>query len=242
MSHTTTTPKSTATGGKWPKPFPELTEEQHRIRDDFMKYFHEIYTDNYGRVSKFNHSYAVHSFRPGIRTLEIGAGLGEHLDFEDGAAQEYVALELRDEMAAVIEEARPQISTHVGDIEEGTGLPDASFDRVIAIHVLEHLRNLPAALDEVQRVLKPGGVFEVVIPCEGGLGYAMGRRVTSQRVFEKRYNTSYDWYIKTEHFNVPDEVVEELDARFERERREFWPLKLPSVNLNLCIGLTYRKA
>jgi ubiquinone/menaquinone biosynthesis C-methylase UbiE len=227
---------------KWPKPFPELTEEQHRIRDDFMKYFHEIYSDSYGAVAKFNHTYPLPSGRPGIRTLEVGAGLGEHLDFEDATEQDYVALELRDEMAAVITEKHPEVSTIVGDVEAGLDVPDASFDRVVAIHVLEHLRNLPPALDEIRRVLKPGGVFEVVIPCEGGLGYALGRRVTSQRVFEKRYGTSYGWYIKTEHFNVPGEIVPELDARFTRERRSFWPLKVPSVHLNLCLGLTYRKA
>jgi phosphatidylethanolamine/phosphatidyl-N-methylethanolamine N-methyltransferase len=226
---------------KWPKPFPELTDEQLRIRDDFMKYFHEIYSDSYGAVAKFNHTYPLRTARPGIRTLEIGAGLGEHLDFEDAAGQDYVALELRDEMAAVIAAKHPEASTHVGDVEAGLDVPDASFDRVIAIHVLEHLRNLPPALDEVRRVLKPGGVFEVVIPCEGGLGYALGRRVTSQRVFEKRYGTSYDWYIKTEHFNVPGEIVPELDARFTRERRAWWPLKVPSVHLNLCLGLTYRR-
>jgi ubiquinone/menaquinone biosynthesis C-methylase UbiE len=231
----------TQTQTKWPKPLPELTEEQSRIRDDFMKYFHEIYSDSYGAVAKFNHTYPLRTARPGIRTLEIGAGLGEHLDFEDASTQEYVALELRDEMAAVISEKHPEASTHVGDVELGLDVPEASFDRVIAIHVLEHLRNLPPALDEVHRVLKPGGVFEVVIPCEGGLGYALGRRVTSQRVFEKRYKTSYDWYIKTEHFNVPGEIIPELDARFTRDRSSWWPLKVPSVHLNLCIGLTYRK-
>jgi SAM-dependent methyltransferase len=230
-----------STQSKWPKPFPELTDKQLRIRDDFMKYFHEIYSDSYGAVAKFNHTYPLPTARPGIRTLEIGAGLGEHLDFEDAAGQDYVALELRDEMAAVIAAKHPEASTHVGDVEAGLDVPDASFDRVIAIHVLEHLRNLPPALDEVRRVLRPGGVFEVVIPCEGGLGYALGRRVTSQRVFEKRYGTSYDWYIKTEHFNVPGEIVPELDARFTRERRAWWPLKVPSVHLNLCLGLTYRR-
>jgi SAM-dependent methyltransferase len=227
---------------RWPKPFPELTDEQLRIRDDYMKYFHEIYSVRYGAVAKFNHTYPLSSARAGIRTLEIGAGLGEHLDFEDASEQEeYVALELRDEMAAVIAEAHPGISTLVGDVVAGLDVPDASFDRVVAIHVLEHLYNLPPALDEVRRVLKPGGLFEIVIPCEGGFGYALGRRVTSKRVFEKRYKMDYDWYIKSEHFNVPGEIMAELETRFTRQRSSWWPLKVPSVNLNLCLGLTYRR-
>jgi SAM-dependent methyltransferase len=227
---------------RWPKPFPQLTDEQLRIRDDYMKYFHEIYSERYGAVAKFNHTYPLSSARPGIRTLEIGAGLGEHLDFEDASEQEeYVALELRDEMAAVIAQAHPGISTLTGDVVAGLDVPDASFDRVIAIHVLEHLNNLPPALDEVRRVLKPGGLFEIVIPCEGGFGYALGRRVTSKRVFEKRYKMDYDWYIKSEHFNVPSEIMAELDTRFIRARSSWWPLKVPSVHLNLCLGLTYRR-
>lgn len=225
----------------WPKPMPVLTDEQVAIREDFMKYFHEIYSDNFGAIARFNHNYPLRSVRAGDRTLEIGAGLGEHLDFEDATKQDYTALELRQEMADVIAEKYPHVTTVAGDIEERLAFEDGTFDRAIAIHVLEHLRNLPAALDEVRRLLKPGGRFSIVIPCEGGLGYAVGRKVTSQRIFEKRYKTSYGWYIKTEHFNVPREVVEELDKRFEREDRAFFPLKVPSVHMNLCLGLTYRR-
>jgi SAM-dependent methyltransferase len=226
---------------KWPKPVPELTPEQVAIRDDFMKYFHEIYSDKFGAVAKFNHRYARRSAKAGIRTLEVGAGLGEHLEFEDARDQDYVALELRPEMAEVIAERYPHVSTVTGDVEQRLPFDDASFDRVVAIHVLEHLPNLPAALDEIHRILRPGGVVAVVIPCEGGLGYALGRRLTSQRIFEKRYDTSYDWYIKTEHFNVPSEITAELDRRFTRSHSHWFPLRAPSVHLNLCLGLTYAR-
>lgn len=225
----------------WPKEVPQLTPEQQRISDDWMKYFHEIYSDSYGAVAKFNHTFPLASARPGLRTLEIGAGLGEHLDFEDASLGEYVALEMREEMAEVIVAKHPEAQTHVGNVEEGLDLPDASFDRAIAIHVLEHLPNLPAALDEVCRVLKPGGTFEVVIPCEGGFGYGLGRRLTSQRKFEKRYGVAYEPYIKLEHVNEPHEIVPELESRFAVARRSFWPLRLPSVHLNLCIGLSCTK-
>jgi SAM-dependent methyltransferase len=225
----------------WPKPMPQLTDEQLRIRDDHMKRFHEAISNTYGAISRFNHAYPLPSVRPGIRTLEIGAGLGEHLDFEDATKQEFVALELRQEMADVIAEKYPEAQTCVGDVEQGLAFPDASFDRVIAIHVLEHLPNLPVALDEVRRVLKPGGVFEIVIPCEGGLAYTLGRKVTAQRAFEKRYGVPYGWCIESEHFNVPREIIHELDARFERGRRKFWPLRIPSVDVNVCIGLSYHR-
>jgi SAM-dependent methyltransferase len=221
---------------------PKLTAEQKAIRDDFMQHFYEQFSDRYGAIAWFSHIYPKRTSRPGLRTLDIGAGMGEHLDFEDARDQHYVALELRPEMARVIEERHPYVSTLVGDAEEALPFDDASFDRVIAIHVLEHLRNLPAALQEVRRVLRPGGAFAIVIPCEGGLAYGVGRRFTSQRIFEKRYHTSYDWYIRTEHFNVPAEIVAELDQRFEPEHRTFFPTKVPSVHLNVCMGLTYRRS
>ncbi|WP_051323873.1 class I SAM-dependent methyltransferase [Candidatus Solirubrobacter pratensis] len=230
------------TRATWPKPMPELTQEQGAIRDDWMKYFHEMLSDTYGPLARFNHQYAGRTARRCTRTLEIGAGLGEHLDYEDAREQEYVALELRQEMADVISERHPEVKTVIGDIEQRLEFEDASFDRVIAIHVLEHLRNLPAALDEVHRLLKPGGHFSIVIPCEGGFSYRIGRRFTSQRTFEKRYKTDYEWYIKTEHFNIPSEIVAELDQRFEREHRGFFPLRIvPTVHMNVCLGLTYRR-
>ena len=47
--------------------------------------------------------------------------------------------------------------------EHGTGesLPyaDASFDAVFCCDVLEHVRDLPRVIEEIQRVLKPGGTF-----------------------------------------------------------------------------------
>ena len=68
---------------KWPKSVPSLTDEQRRISDDFMKYWHEVLPRKYGVVETFNHEYAVkHAPKTFRTTLEIGAGLGEHLNYE----------------------------------------------------------------------------------------------------------------------------------------------------------------
>ena len=229
---------------KWPKTFPPLSAEQERIRDDFVHAWHEELPKKYGIVERFNHGYVVdHAPAAFARTLEIGAGIGEHLDYERLTPEQrasYVALELRPQMAEQIAKRHPAVKTAVGDCQQRLEYPDGYFDRILAIHVLEHLPNLPAAIAEMHRLCSKSGVFQVVIPTEGGLAYGIARRISAQRFFERRYKMPYRWVIEREHMNVPREIYEELAPYFTVEHREHFPLRVPSVNLNLIIGLTLR--
>lgn len=47
-----------------------------------------------------------------------------------------------------------------------TGLPDASVDMVISNHALEHTRHPLQELQEIHRILKPGGRIVLVVPSE----------------------------------------------------------------------------
>lgn len=222
---------------KWPKKIMPLSAEQIKIKDDFMKYWHEVLPAKYGLFDKFNQGFPVRFSKHGGRVLEIGAGLGEHISFEPLSNLEYYALELRPDMAGVIKERFPQVRVIVGDCQEPTGFTDNYFDRVNAVHVLEHLPNLPAALKEIQRILKPTGELAVVIPCEGSLAYLLARKISAERLFVRRYKTKYDFFIKTEHINLPKEIFEELDCFFRIKTTRFFPLILPINHLNLGIGL-----
>ena len=222
----------------WPKQRATLTPEQQGILEDWYAYWLSLLPAQFSAVTRFSHEYSLRTYRPGARTLEIGAGTGEHLRCENPGDQEYYALELRANLAEQMRRDFPQVHTIVGDCERRLDVPDASMDRVIAIHVLEHLGDLPAALDEIRRTLKPDGKFSVVIPCEGGAAYSLGRRVTSKRIFEKRYRQSYDWLISYDHINRADEIVAELRKRFHVTHRQFWPLGLPSIHANLVLGMT----
>lgn len=232
-------------GTVWPKTFPPLTPEQEQMRDAFMHAWHEELPKKYGIIEKFNHGYVVEHAPAQFRnTLEIGAGLGEHLAYEKLTPEqraEYVCVELRASMAAEIQRAHPGVQAIVGDCQQRLDFPDDHFDRVLAVHVLEHLPNLPAAVREMYRLCnKQHGRFQVVIPCEGGLAYSLARRISAQRFFEARWDMPYKLVIEREHMNVPREILEILDEHFTIENRSYFPLRVPSVELNLVIGLTLR--
>lgn len=230
----------------WPKSFPPLTDEQRRISDDFMKHWHEVLPGRYGVIDRFNHLYPVrHAPAAFSRTLEIGAGLGEHILYERMSPEQeagYHALDIRANMVARMQERFPRIHAFVGDAQDRLNFPDGHFDRILAIHVLEHLCNLPATIREMYRLCdKRKGVLSIVIPCEGGAAYGLARRISAQRIFEKRYNQSYRWFIEREHVNRPDEITAELTPYFEIIHRQYFPLPfIPVVTANLVIGLTAR--
>ena len=106
--------------------------------------------------------------RPGDRVLDLGCGFGRHA-FEsarqgaDVVACDMSLAELKDVTGMFKALAYDSSSATNGD---ATRLPfaDASFDRIIASEVLEHVPDDGAAFAELARVLKPGGTIAVTVP------------------------------------------------------------------------------
>lgn len=69
----------------WPKTVPDLDPGQRAIADDWMHYWHGVLPARYGVLERFNHGYPLRFLPPEgrLRTIEIGAGVGGHLEFED---------------------------------------------------------------------------------------------------------------------------------------------------------------
>ena len=99
--------------GAWPKVVPPLTAEQQAINDDFVHYWHEVLPARYRVIEDFNHKYPVrHAPREFLTTLELGAGLGTHLNYERLSPEQernYTALELRENMVAGIRDRFPNV-------------------------------------------------------------------------------------------------------------------------------------
>ena len=110
---------------------------------------------------------------PGERVLDMGCGGGRHAFalYRRGAhvvALDLDAAELKDVagMFAAIAPEVPEGATAQAVRGSAYELPfaDASFDRIIAAEVLEHLPEDTRAMAELARVLKPGGSIAVTVP------------------------------------------------------------------------------
>ena len=225
----------------FPKILPSLTEEQKIIKDDFMAHWLKVLRKNYNIVDNFNHKVVSKNRQKDfLTTLEIGAGIGEHLNYEDLSIKQkknYYALEKRENVISILKKEHPNINAIHGDAEKKLPFEDNYFDRIIAIHVLEHLPNLPTTLKESSRVLKKNGLFQVVIPCEGSIAYSFARKISAERIFKKKYKMDYNWFIKSEHINKPDEIFEELSKFFIIKKKFYFPIPIPFEFCNLCIGI-----
>lgn len=231
-----------ARASRWPKQPPKLSPEQEEAREKFVLAWHEHLPARYSRIERFNHT-ALARLPEGKtrwRTLEIGAGIGGHLPFEDLSKQDYHCLEMRPEMCAELERLRG-VTPICHDIQRRTTFADGTFDRVVAIHVLEHLRDLPAALAEIARILAADGILDVVLPCEGSPAYAAARRISAKPFFERRYGMSYDPIIANEHVSTLSEVVDELSRHFVVARARRFPFDVPIDAINLCVAFRMRK-
>ncbi|MBI2846216.1 MAG: class I SAM-dependent methyltransferase [Chloroflexi bacterium] len=97
--------------------------------------------------------------------VDIGAGFGRLADLYRG----YKRVILLDPAKSQLQAAQdllsgdPRFILATGDIYR-LPLADAAFDTAVTVRVLHHLRDIPRALAEVQRILKPQGTFILEYP------------------------------------------------------------------------------
>ena len=206
--------------------------------------FENILPQQYGTIEKFNHQYPLRHLpsQSHFRTIEIGAGVGGHLEFQDLSRQDYYCIELRENMAAEIRKLYPTVKVITASCQDRTQFEDAYFDRAVAVHVLEHLPDLPRAISELHRILRVGGILSIVIPCDPGIAYEFARQISSARIFRRRYKMPYRWVMQREHLNSPSEIISVLRDGFDEIDRTYFPINaIPAVSANLCLGITCRR-
>ncbi|SHE78517.1 Methyltransferase domain-containing protein [Microbulbifer donghaiensis] len=111
---------------------------------------------------------------PGQKVLDLGCGEGRHaIHLLISEAIDIVAVDLNiADVRTACERAQPfaeQQQTRgrlLFSVANGLQLPfaEGTFDVVICSEVLEHIEDYRAVLAEIDRVLKPGGIFAASVP------------------------------------------------------------------------------
>jgi SAM-dependent methyltransferase len=112
---------------------------------------------------------------PGDRLLDLGCGGGRHAFEAARRGARVVAMDTDraelDRVAAIFGGMAdageiPAPGSGAAVLGDATLLPfpDGSFDKVIAAEVLEHLPADQAAMNEIARILRPGGMAAVTVP------------------------------------------------------------------------------
>ncbi len=95
----------------------------------------------------------------GLRVLDAGCGTGRTSAWLDGAGAEVVGFDASPEMLLHARERVPSASFLRADLDEPLPFDDGSFDLAVASLVMHYLHDWVPPLQELRRVLRPGGAF-----------------------------------------------------------------------------------
>jgi SAM-dependent methyltransferase len=180
----------------------------------------------------------------GKTILEIGPGVLPHIRFWNGKPDLYIIADnqqnLLNESEKILKEQNVPVKAC---LINSNILPfqDNEVDVIFTFFSLEHLYPLDLYLDEMKRVLKNDGVIVGAIPGEGGLAWGLGRFLTSRPFIKKNSSIDPDKIICWEHPNFADHILAKLDEKFINKKRKYWPLWIPSVDINLVVSFIYQK-
>ena len=187
-----------------------------------------IYRYQVDRVEFFGWALGQIEWRGDERVLDVGCGKGQYLArlASEGRVRSLVGLDLSTGMLASVRRQWPdEVAAPALVNADAECLPvcDAVADVALAMHMLYHVPDIPQAIAELRRIVRPGGTLLVSANAPGGLAELHALRwdciaaVAGQRV------GPWNW---SSRFNLESGVpllraaFEHVDARpLDRELR-----------------------
>jgi len=101
------------------------------------------------------------------KILEVGCGGGQFIRAlkKKSPAFSCFGCDISEKAITAAKQANDNVAYEI--CAEKLPYADNSFDGLMALDVLEHVASPTALVEEIHRVLKPGGIFYLFVPCEG---------------------------------------------------------------------------
>ncbi len=145
-----------------------LGERHLQSQEWYRDYYRDClrgYDANSPVIQQFRESLSViRRFALGKRLLDVGCATGVFLDVARREGFEVVGTDVSADM---VEYARSEfaLDAHLGPLE-AHAFPEASFDVITMLDVIEHIPSYKTLMEEIRRILKPGGVLLLRTPTE----------------------------------------------------------------------------
>jgi SAM-dependent methyltransferase len=167
--------------------------------------------------------------------LEIGGGEGFHVKYVKHNFAHYLLTDL--DPRKLVEDAEllfseGKLTTKQEDASKLT-FQNSQFDRIIFMCVLHHLDNPLSALEEARRVIKPGGLISIYLPCDPGIIYRFMRKIFTMRS-AKKLGLDYEFINSLEHKNHFHALNLQISKVFkvDKTKGNYWPFHIANWNLN----------
>ena len=233
----------------------ELALEQNPLDRWYTEHYDDIvHSGAVGAVQRLFHVAIEHPWRASQAfptVLDLGATSGEHLQFVRHGFSRYIMVDIRDSpeaREAAARASRPDAAVEflAGDVQDLAAIADESVDRLIAMCLLHHLDDPRGSLHHWRRVVKPGGVLSIFLPCDPGVLWRFGRALTTFRTIRAMGYSQLETRVMfaCDHPNQVASLRWMLEGTFANDdvsihRFPFGPLD--SWNANLFMTFQIRK-
>lgn len=104
----------------------------------------------------------IKSYHPSGSLMDLGCGLGYFLDgVVKDKTFDAMGVDISDDAIRYVKDRFGYAVLNEGAMD---GLPNASFDVITQWHVLEHVHQLNERVEQLSRLLKPGGTLFIAVP------------------------------------------------------------------------------
>lgn len=199
------------------------------------EFYREMYKDliDGGAVGTFHrltHRFLERPFGPRdsfLRVIEVGSGSGEHLPFVRHSFESYTMADLRVPLELPPD---PRVSFIEADAH-ALPVESDSHDRLIATCLLHHLAEPFQALEEMRRVVRPGGVLSIMIVSDPGIAYRIIQRFSSSRRYRKSGFTEWRALHAMEHRNHAWSLQQLIKYAFRNDELRGRGFPVPAASL-----------